>query len=175
MLSGFGLEQGIAFHRTKLLLSVYRDVVWASENRSDDMRREARCAFGGDFGQALAYFTEFASSEERDVFTDRLSFCTETMWMIDMIDRAAEKVQGYHKNGEMYYEIIFRCFLSERVCSETELLEQLRLSRTSYYAMRREAITLLSVALWGYALPQMRGVLGGSRFFLGDDAVHISD
>jgi hypothetical protein len=170
MLSGFGLEQGSAFHKTKLLLQVYRDVVWAAKGRDEELRREAQCALGGDFGQAVAYFTEFASNETRDIFEERLSFSAETKWMIDMIDAAATKVQCYHKNGSLYYEILHKSYLAERDYSESELLEHLCLSRTSYYALRREAITLLSVALWGYALPQLRGVLGGrARFFLGDE------
>jgi hypothetical protein len=171
MYNGLGLNQADTFHKSKLLLSVYRDVVWATVCKADELRREADALYGHKLGAALTYLAEFAPTQEREQFEDRLSFLFETKWMIELIDSAMAKVRAYHKNGLMYFEILSKSYLAEHKYSETELLALLALSRTSYYELRREAVTLLGIALWGYALPKMRGIFGGaaaSAFFRAD-------
>ena len=59
MYEQLGLSQDDIFHKTKLLLSIYRDVVWATLS-------DCRCAnaeinyYGGDLSDALIYLEEFA-------------------------------------------------------------------------------------------------------------------
>jgi hypothetical protein len=171
MYRGLGLNQADTFHKSKLLLSVYRDVVWATICKADELRRETDSLYGHELGSALAYLAEFAPTQERERFEDRLTFLFETKWMIELIDSAMAKVLAYHKNGRVYFEILSKSYLEAYRYSETEILELLALSRTSYYELRREAVTLLGIALWGYALPKMRGVFTESEpsgFFRAD-------
>lgn len=42
--------------------------------------------------------------------------------------------------------------------TESELLEILNLERSTFYDRKKEAVMLLGIALWGYAIPVFRGI-----------------
>ena len=81
MYEQLGLSQDDIFHKTKLLLSIYRDVVWATLS-------DCRCANGGDLSDALIYLEEFAPDIEHSEFERRVCNLFENKWMIDLIDKA---------------------------------------------------------------------------------------
>ena len=87
MYEQLGLSQDDIFHKTKLLLSIYRDVVWATLS-------DCRCAnaeinyYGDDLSDALIYLEEFAPDIERSEFEHRVCNLFENKWMIDLIDKA---------------------------------------------------------------------------------------
>ena len=113
MYEQLGLAQDDIFHKTKLLLSIYRDVV---------------C----------------------NLF--------ENKWMIDHIDKAMSKVYEYYNNGRLYHEILSKGYLTAFRYTESELLEILNLERSTFYDRKKEAVMLLGIALWGYAIPVFRGI-----------------
>ena len=118
MYEQLGLPQDDIFHKTKLLLSIYRDVVWATLS-------DCRCAnaeinyYGGDLSDALIYLEEFAPDIEHSEFERRVTAFRYT---------------------------------------ESELLEILNLERSTFYDRKKEAVMLLGIALWGYAIPAFRGI-----------------
>ncbi len=71
MYEQLGLSQDDIFHKTKLLLSIYRDVVWATLS-------DCRCAnaeinyYGDDLSDALIYLEEFAPDIEHSEFERRV-------------------------------------------------------------------------------------------------------
>ena len=87
MYEQLGLSQDDIFHKTKLLLSIYRDVVWATLS-------DCRCAnaeinyYGGDLSDALIYLEELAPDIEHSEFERRVCNLFENKWMIDLIDKA---------------------------------------------------------------------------------------
>lgn len=87
MYEQLGLSHDDIFHKTKLLLSIYRDVVWATLS-------DCRCAnaeinyYGGDLSDALIYLEEFAPDIEHSEFERRVCNLFENKWMIDLIDKA---------------------------------------------------------------------------------------
>lgn len=42
--------------------------------------------------------------------------------------------------------------------TESELLELLNLERSTFYDRKKEAVLLLGISLWGYAIPVFRGI-----------------
>ena len=42
--------------------------------------------------------------------------------------------------------------------TESELLDLLNMERSTFYDRKREAILLLGVSLWGYAIPCFKGI-----------------
>lgn len=152
------LSQENTFHKTKLLLRVYRDVVWITLNTSDYIHEDL-VYYGDDLDSALVYLEEFAPDIERQEFENRISALFENKWMIDLIDTAMRKIYDYHNNGKLYHEIISKSYLTAFRYSEGELLEILNMERSTFYDRKKEAIMLLGVCLWGYAIPRFRGIL----------------
>lgn len=78
--------------------------------------------------------------------------------MIDLIDKAMSKVYDYYNNGRLYHEILSKSYLTAFRYTESELLEILNLERSTFYDRKKEAVMLLGIALWGYAIPVFRGI-----------------
>lgn len=91
MYEQFGLSHDDIFHKTKLLLSIYRDVVWATLSDCRCVNAEINY-YGDDLNDALIYLEEFAPDIERSEFEHRVCNLFENKWMIDLIDKAMRKV-----------------------------------------------------------------------------------
>ena len=87
MYEQLGLAQDDIFHKTKLLLSIYRDVVWATLSDCNCVNEEIYY-YGDDLTDALVYLEEFAPDIERSEFERRVCNLFENKWMIDLIDKA---------------------------------------------------------------------------------------
>lgn len=80
----------------------------------------------------------------------------ESRQMLRLIESAVEMLRYKHKNGEMYYWILYYAFLSpQQYKNAGEIIEQLLphisdISYRTYYRKRRDAISSLSCILWGY-------------------------
>ena len=153
------LDDTEVLHKTKLLLAVYRDVVWRTIQSSEELYDDIGGVYcSRELENALAYLADFAPNEERQRFEERLNSLFETKWMIDLIDNAMYKVYEYHNNGKLYHEILSKTYLVSVKYKENDLLELLDIERSTYYDKKKEAVLLFGVALWGYAIPQMKGV-----------------
>lgn len=51
-------------------------------------------------------------------------------------------------NGELLYSILYATYIDPEKRKHEELLKSLDLSSRTYYRLRREAITILSIRLW---------------------------
>lgn len=163
------LDQSEVFHKTKLLLSVYRDVVWATIDNAGEMQEEF-IYYGDELNDALLYLEEFASDVERQEFENRVCGLFENKWMIDLIDKAMSKVYDYYNNGKIYHEILSKCYLTAFRYTESEMLELLNMERSTFYDRKKEAIMLLGISIWGYAIPFFRGI-----FTVGEDEEECTD
>ena len=150
MYEQLNLNQSDIFSKTKLLLSVYRDVVWITLSESARVNEELVSAF--------LYLELFAPDTEKQEFESRISALFENKWMVDLIDTAMAKIYDYHNNGRLYHEIISKSYLTAFRYSESELLDLLNMERSTFYDRKREAILLLGVSLWGYAIPCFKGI-----------------
>lgn len=86
MYEQLGLAQDDIFHKTKLLLGIYRDVVWATLSDCNCVNEEIYY-YGDDLTDALVYLEEFAPDIERSEFERRVCNLFENKWMIDLIDK----------------------------------------------------------------------------------------
>ncbi len=157
MYAQLNLNQADIFSKTKLLLGVYRDVVWITLNESDRVNEEL-VYYGSDLNSALVYLEAFAPDTEKQEFERRISTLFENKWMVDLIETAMMKIYNYHNNGKLYHEILSKSYLTAFRYTESELLELLNMERSSFYDRKREAILLLGVSLWGYAIPCFKGI-----------------
>ena len=175
MYEQLNLNQSDIFSKTKLLLGVYRDVVWITLSESARVNEEL-AYYGEELDSALVYFLLpaaaypfmgiynavylelFAPDTEKQEFESRISALFENKWMVDLIDTAMAKIYDYHNNGRLYHEIISKSYLTAFRYTESELLDLLNMERSTFYDRKREAILLLGVSLWGYAIPCFKGI-----------------
>lgn len=149
------LEMDEVYARARLLLSIYRDVCWSAAIRAEELEDNLVCYCSGQLSEALTYLDSFAPQEEKVSFEEKVHNLFETRWMIELVDSAMIKVKEFPYNGELYFEILSRCYLDKFRYTESELLELLSMERSSYYDRKREAIYVFGISLWGDALPKM--------------------
>lgn len=144
------------YHNTYLLLKKYRDVVWNLELSVQRVRNKFRIEMGSSIEDFLesAYIAglDFSASG----LTEYTKSIEESQQMLRLIESAVEMLRYKHKNGEMYYWILYYAFLSpQQYKNAGEIIEQLLphisdISYRTYYRKRRDAISSLSCILWGY-------------------------
>ena len=163
MCGGLALCHDDVLHRSTLIMRVYRDVVWMTARRADMVMEESIAYTNGrELDAALAYLMDFAPTERRRDFEDKVTSLFETKWLVDLIDTAMLRVHEYPCNGKLYFQILSKNYLTAFSYSETELLEVLNLERSTYYERKKEAMMLLGIALWGFAIPELKGVFSGT-------------
>jgi hypothetical protein len=157
MYEGLDLNCSAVTHKAKLLLKIYRDVVWVTVRHANNLRTEAHDAYGSKkLSTALAYLSDFAPTEHRKDFEAKVTRLFETTWLVGIIDKAMSHVYNYHCDGKLYHEILSKSYLTAARWSESELLDALHLERSIFYERKREAVMLLGISLWGYAIPESK-------------------
>ena len=132
------LDEQNLYERSKLLLSIYRNVCWTACDRATMLREEAEYCYGRELEEGLLYLNDFAPTVEREKFEETVKSLFQTKWLVD---------------------IVFKCYLSRFRYTEPELLETLRMERSTYYDRKKEAIKIFGLSLWGSALPQIKQAL----------------
>lgn len=162
MYEGMKLDEEEVFHKSKLLLAIYRDVVWRTIQEAASVKEACESYYSNELATALTFLNDFAPTETKEKFSEKVSCVFESKWMIDLVDTAMVKIYNYHTNGKMYHEILSKCYLSAYTLTESEILECLSIERTSFYAKKKEAIKLFGIALWGYSLPKYQDIFNDS-------------
>ncbi|MDO4755786.1 MAG: hypothetical protein Q4A54_05545 [Parabacteroides sp.] len=144
------------FHNTKLLLEHYRDVVWSLEVAVF----QTNTNFRAEFGTSLEDFLDLSylaglDIQESDV-SSRIRSMNKSRNILRIIDSAVAMLREKHKNGEIYYWVLYYTYLSpQELGNVEEIIEKLKpyikdcVDRT-YYRKKKEAIQQLGVLLWGY-------------------------
>ena len=153
------VSEKILYERSKLILSIYRDVCWSAIGRAGEVHEDLIYTCGSNLDRALVYLETFAPDEARELFEERIRRLFETKWMIELVDHAMVKIREYPCKGDLYCEIISKSYLSRFKYRETELLEVLGMERSTYYDRKREAILLFGLSLWGAAIPALKQFL----------------
>lgn len=98
--------------------------------------------------------TEFGSDFKAKLLHEQLEDTEASRVIIEIINTAMYKLRTYPNNGEQYHQILMYTYFSDKKSSETDLLDKLQLSRSTYFRLRKKAISLFGVILWGYVLPE---------------------
>ena len=150
-------SENALYHDTWKLLKNYRDVVWSLELSVS----QARSQFQIEYGSSVEDFLDSLYLAGADISGSKLEHhakCIErSHTMLKLVGTAVELLRSKHKNGELYYWILYYSYLSpqEYSCVE-EIIENLSsnikgISYRMYYRKRYEAIVALGSILWGYS------------------------
>lgn len=130
MYKGLNIERTTVLHKTKLLLKIYRPVVWSTSNRAYQICESAECYCGKNLERALEYLANFAPETEQNRFSENVRSLFETHWLISLIDSTMNKIYEYPDNGKMYHEILSKQYLTVSKYSEQEMLELLNMEHS---------------------------------------------
>ena len=153
------IDEKEMYQKAKMLLSIYRRVCWSTIGRADLIADEMCYYCGSDLDGALIYLEQFAPDKERDRFEGKIRALFETRWMIELVDTAMLKVKEFPENGELYFDILSKCYLSKFKYTESEMLELLNMERSRFYDRKKESIMLFGISLWGSAIPKLKAFL----------------
>ena len=118
-----------------------------------------------DADTGLIYLQSFAPDMDLQEFEERVCCVMENRMLVDVIDRALLRLKRYPDRGELYYEILTKQFIHRFNSTEKELLDELNMERSVFYDRKREAIFLLSLCLFGYAVPELQEELEMPRLY----------
>ena len=157
------------YHDTWKLLKKYRDVVWSLELSIQQVRNR----FELEYGSSIEDFLDsvyLAGADLSGSDTEHHAKCIERSYrMLKLFDSSVDLLRNKHKNGEVYYWLIYYTFLSsQQLRNVEEIIEKLRphirdISFRTYYRKRQEAIEALSSILWGYTSKDSMEIL--DQFF----------
>ncbi len=167
--SDMDVTENPLFHDTWKLLKKYRDVVWSLELSV----QQVRASFQIEYGDSIEDFLDsiyLAGADISGSKPEHHAKCIERSHkMIKLMEAAIDLLRNKHKNGEVYYWILYYTFLiPQQLRNVEEIIEKLRphlrdISFRTYYRKRQEAIEALSSVLWGYTSQDSLEIL--ERFF----------
>lgn len=136
-----------AYHNTELLLTSYREIVWALESVPDQIASELQMPFATL--DELVDRIDLELGMENKRLESRLNSATKSRLLIDRINEAVSVLKTKPKDGNDMYRVIYKTFMDPNVCRNIyDLFYELNLSKRKYYELRKKAIRLISLRLW---------------------------
>lgn len=165
----FDVTEDPRYHDTWRLLKKYRDVVWSMELSVQQVKN----MFQIEFGSSIEDFLEsvyLAGADLTGTDIENHARCIErSNKMLTLLKNAVDMLRVKHKNGEVYYWLLYYTYLSpQQLKNVEEIIEQLRphmydISFPTYYRKRKQAVEALSSILWGYTSQDCMEIL--DKFF----------
>lgn len=81
-----GMDSDIAYHKAKLILKIYRDVVWSLNNEIKEMQVYAYDLGGRNLEAGLCYLADFAPETDAAEFEMRVCEVMHSKMLIDIVD-----------------------------------------------------------------------------------------
>lgn len=151
--------------KAKLLLGSYRHICWASQGMCRIGTTDDYLISDDEIDNALDYLMNFSPTEEKRVFEGKLKALFDAKWMMELVDEAMVQVNEFPDAGDMYFNLLSKCYLSKFKYGESELLELLNIERSTYYDRKKEAVLIFAWALWGTVLPKTMAMLDDADSF----------
>ena len=94
-LTALGLNSDAAFHRSRLILKIYRDVVWVLSERAEELQETAWIMGEQDIESGLCYLENFAPDIELQAFEEKVCCLVQNQMLVNIIDRALLRLKRY--------------------------------------------------------------------------------
>ena len=144
-----------AYHNAKLLLKIYSCAVWNTRDAVDELVYAYSEAYEiGDIA-ALECLVSMYESNCVKQLESKLRCVAQNKIIMDSVEKSMMRVQSYPMQGALYFTILSKNYFTGYPYTETEIVESLNISRSTYYRRRKEAITVFGMSMWGYILPKV--------------------
>ena len=143
------------YHNAKKLISIYREVSWGLQYDLGEMADVCKELGYTGIEEALYLFDDDINSATISRIGDRTLSMQVTAVLMKVTENALIALREYPDHGEQYYNILNCIYISRFPLSEGELLEDMNISRSTYYRLKKKALSLLGAIIWGYMLPQI--------------------
>ena len=142
------------YHNARLLLEIYSKVLWRLEESLEDLDTECFETDNKHLFDLIDSLIDVDTNVNEYRFERRMQSIEESKSLIEFVDRALNKLKRYPGNGNLYFQIISKLYVNNQSFKfdEEDLLEELHISRSTFYREKKKAITLFGVTLWGFAL-----------------------
>ena len=97
---------------------------------------------------ALAEKIDIQTSLENARIESRVNAMIKTRYLVDRIHEALAVIRKKPGNGEDLYSVLYTTYLDPVERKHEEILRELRMTSRTYYRLRKEAITIMSIRLW---------------------------
>ena len=89
------VDEKVLYDRSRLILSIYRDVCWSTMGRAEEVYDDLICTCGTSLDGALIYLETFAPDEARERFEEKIRSLFETKWIIELVDNTMGRIREY--------------------------------------------------------------------------------
>ncbi|MBV1757819.1 MAG: hypothetical protein KMY55_08240 [Dethiosulfatibacter sp.] len=144
------------YHNTRLLLRLYSKVMWRMSNSIMEMEAECYLSSGSRLFDVVDTLIDVDPRVDKARIENRLQSIEDSKSILELIDRSLILLKNYPIDGEKYYEILNKSYLVFVKYSESEILESMNISRSTFFRDKKKAITLLGVILWGFVIPDIK-------------------
>jgi len=159
------ITQDERYHDTMLLLKKYRDVVWSLSMSVEHAKSDFRECFGESIEDFLdSIYVAGADLSGTDI-EERAKCIERSNKMLNLVDEAVAAMRQKHKNGELYYQVLyFNYFSTQEYRSQENILEALEqagfpMCRKTMIEHRNFAVNIVSNFLWGYTAKETKEIL----------------
>ena len=142
-----------AYHNAKLLLKIYSCAVWNTRDAVDELVCVYSEAYENGDIAALECLVSMYENNSVKQLEGKLCCVAQNKIIMDIVEKSMMRVQSYPMQGELYYTILSKNYFTGYPYTESEILESLNISRSTYYRRRKEAITVFGMSMWGYIIP----------------------
>ena len=139
-------EEDNRYHDTWKLLKKYRDVTWSLEVSVRQVKNQFRIDYDCSIEDFLDSIYMAGADLGGTIIEDHAKCIERSYKMLTLLENAVNLLRTRHKNGEVYYWILYYSFLSpQKLKNVDEIIEVLRphirdISSSTYYRLRKEAV-----------------------------------
>jgi hypothetical protein len=144
----------VYYHNARKLVEIYRSVTWGLQYNFDEMTDACKDMGYSDIEEALC-FVEDGTVDGNAIryMEDRTLSMKYTNLLVYIIERALLALRDYPDKGEYYYSLLYQTYFAKYPLEEIDLLEEMNISRSTFYRAKKKAVSLLGAIIWGYMLP----------------------
>ena len=139
-------KQKNTYHNTLMLLKNYRTIAWLIECFPSTVAEELEERFENI--DELIDKVDIEMSMGNRKLESRMAGIQKSRLLLDRVNEALSVLKRKPDNGEILYNLIYLTFIDPEKLNHQELLYRLNTSSRSYYRLREQAITILSIRLW---------------------------
>ena len=145
--------------KSRLLLKTYQSIHWTAIGLKEIDADDSYCFSTEEMKCALDYLNSFPSDEKPLILERRLRELFDPRWIVELVESSLVQVNAFPKKGPLYYEILQKMYCTSNVYTESDLLDILKLERSRFYELKKEAFLVFGLALWGTVLPKVLAMI----------------